>query len=178
MNDIASGDLGPWLSPDDLELVRRKVPMLYIDALPARVDAHGELEAVGLLLRATDAGTISRALVSGRVLYHETIRQALERHLDKDLGPMALPRLPFSPQPFAVGEYFPTPGSAFYDPRQHAVSLAYIVPVVGDCRPSHDTLELTWLTPAEAVTPEVLGDMSEGHASLLRQALAHVGRLR
>ncbi|TRW44940.1 NUDIX hydrolase family protein [Georgenia yuyongxinii] len=178
MSDIASGDLGPWLSPEDLALVRRKVPILYIDALPVRVDGRGELEEVGLLLRGTEAGTISRALVSGRVLFHETVREALERHLEKDLGPMALPRIPLSPLPYAVGEYFPTPGSPFYDPRQHAVSLAYVVPVVGDCRPSHDTLELTWLTPAEALTPEVLGDMSEGHASLVRQALAHLGRLR
>lgn len=177
MSDIASGDLGPWLSPEDLDLVRRKVPILYVDALPIRVDDRGELESVGLLLRATSGGTISRALVSGRVLFHETIREALERHLDKDLGPMALPRIPVSPHPFAIGEYFPTPGSPFYDERQHAVSLAYVVPVVGDCRPSHDTLELTWLTPREAVTPEVLSDMSEGHASLLRQALAHMGRL-
>jgi ADP-ribose pyrophosphatase YjhB (NUDIX family) len=170
--------MGPWLSPEDLDLVRRKVPILYVDALPVRVDARGDLESVGLLLRATDEGTISRALVSGRVLLHETIRDALERHLEKDLGPMALPRLPLTLHPFAVGEYFPTPGSPFHDPRQHAVSLAYIVPVAGDCRPSHDTLELTWLTPAEALTPEILGDMIEGHATLLRQALAHLGRLR
>ena len=170
--------MGPWLSPEDLDLVRRKVPILYIDALPVRVDARGELEAVGLLLRVTEEGTISRALVSGRVLLHETVRAALERHLDKDLGAMALPRLPLSLLPYAVGEYFPTPGSPFFDARQHAVSLAYIVPVVGDCQPSHDTLELTWLTPGEALTPEILGDMTEGHASLLRQALAHVGRLR
>ncbi|UNX56441.1 NUDIX hydrolase family protein [Georgenia sp. TF02-10] len=169
--------MGPWLSPEDLESVRRKVPMLYIDALPVRVDDAGEVEAVGLLLRVTEAGTMSRALVSGRVLFHETVRQALARHLEKDLGPMALPRLPLSPVPYAVGEYFPTPGSPFYDPRQHAVSLAYVVPVVGDCRPSHDTLELTWLTPAEALLPEILADMSEGHASLLRRAMAHLGRL-
>lgn len=178
MSDIASDDRGPWLSPEDLDLVRRKVPMLYIDALPVRVGDNGELESVGLLLRATAQGTISRALVSGRVLYHETIREALARHLDKDLGPMALPRIPPAPQPFAIGEYFPTPGSAFYDERQHAVSLAYVIPVVGDCRPSHDTLELTWLTPVEAQTPEVLADMGEGHASLLKQALAQLGRLR
>lgn len=177
MSDIASGDLGPWLSPEDLDLVRRKVPILYVDALPVRVDDHGELEAVGLLLRATSNGTISRALVSGRVLFHERIREALERHLEKDLGPMALPRIPVSLKPYAIGEYFPSPGSEFYDERQHAVSLAYIIPVVGDCQSSHDTLELTWLNPREAMTPEVLSDMNEGHANLLRQALAHVGRL-
>ncbi|GAA4434102.1 NUDIX hydrolase family protein [Georgenia halophila] len=177
MSDIASGDMGPWLSPEDLEMVRRKVPMLYIDVLPARLGERGELEAVGLLLRGTSEGGISRALVSGRVLYHETIREALERHLEKDLGPMALPQLPLSLVPYAVGEYFPTPGGPFHDPRQHAVSLAYVVPVAGDCQPRNDTLELTWLTPTEAVTPEILGDLTDGHAVLLKRALAHAGKV-
>ncbi|MFC7405127.1 NUDIX hydrolase family protein [Georgenia alba] len=178
MSDIASGDLGPWLSPEDLDLVRRKVPILYIDALPVRLGERGELETIGLLLRATAEGRISRALVSGRVLYHETIREALERHLEKDLGPMALPQLPTSLVPFAVGEYFPTPGSPFHDPRQHAVSLAYVVPVAGDCQPRNDTLEMTWLTPAEAMTPEILDDLGDGHAVLVKQALAATGTIR
>ena len=78
--------------------------------------------------RGRDAG-LGRALVSGRVLYHERVRSALLRHIEKDLGPLALPRLPVSPQPFTIAEYFPTPGvTAFHDPRQHAVSLAYVVP--------------------------------------------------
>ncbi|MGC5628874.1 DUF4916 domain-containing protein [Georgenia sp. Z1344] len=177
MSDIASDDMGPWLSEEELELVRRKVPMLYVDVVPVRVGENGTLEAVGLLLRARPEGTITRELVSGRVLFQETVRQALVRHLDKDLGPLALPQLPVSPVPYAIGQYFPTPGEHYLDPRQHAVSLAYIVPVAGDCSPSNDTLELSWFTPREVVTPEITGDMSEGHADLVRRALAHLGRL-
>ena len=75
---------------------------------------------------------MSRALVSGRVMYHERVRDALLRHIEKDLGPVALPQIPASPQPFTVAEYFPTPGvTPYHDPRQHAVSLAYVVPVLG-----------------------------------------------
>jgi ADP-ribose pyrophosphatase YjhB (NUDIX family) len=55
-----------------------------------------------------------------------------------------------APQPFTVAEYFPTPGvTPFHDPRQHAVSLAYVVPVEGDCEPQQDALELTWFSPLE-----------------------------
>ena len=104
-----------------------------------------------------------------------TVREALARHLEKDLGPMALPRLPVSPVPFAVGEYFPTPGSPFYDPRQHAVSLAYVVPVEGDCAPQQDALELTWVTPEEAREPAVLAELANGQSELLLWALAHLG---
>jgi ADP-ribose pyrophosphatase YjhB (NUDIX family) len=65
----------------------------------------------------------------------------------------------------------------FHDPRQHAVSLAYIVPVTGDCRPRQDALDLVWFTPEEASSPAVLDEMPGGHGALLKQALAHVGRL-
>ena len=165
-----------WLSREDLESIRGRMPILYVDAVPVRVDDAGTVTAVGLLLRATSDGRINRELVSGRVLYHERVRDALMRHLEKDLGPMALPRIPASPQPFTVAEYFPTPGiTPYHDPRQHAVSLAFIVPVAGDCAPQQDALDLAWLTPDEACEPGLLDDMEGGHGALLRQALAHVG---
>src|SRR5687767_14778578 len=88
-----------WLSPDELESLRGLVPMVYVDAVPVRLDDEGRVLEVGLLLRARPDGTVSRAVVSGRILYGETVRQALLRHLAKDLGPDALPRLPPSPAP-------------------------------------------------------------------------------
>ncbi len=167
-----------WFSREELESVRDRMPILYINAVPVRTDDRGEVTSVGLLLRVGPDGTINRALVSGRVLYHERVRDALLRHLEKDLGPVALPRIPTSPQPFTVAEYFPTPGvTPYHDPRQHAVSLAYVVPVTGDCQPRQDALDLVWFTPEEAASPEVLQEMSGGQDVLLRQALAHVGRL-
>ena len=165
-----------WLDREELDSLRGRMPILYIDAIPVRVDDQGVVTAVGLLLRVTGSGTITRALVSGRILYHERVRSALLRHLEKDLGPLALPRIPASPQPFTVAEYFPTPGvSAFHDPRQHAVSLAYVVPVEGDCAPQHDALELAWLTPEEALSEAVQAEMTGGQGVLLRQGLAHAG---
>ncbi|WP_259365217.1 NUDIX hydrolase family protein [Flaviflexus equikiangi] len=174
MSDIASGDMGPWLSPEDLEFVRRKVPMVYVDVVPIRTDEVGRVESIGLLLEAQNDG-ISRALVTGRVLYHESIREAIARHLEKDLGPMSLPQLPPSIAPFTVAEYFPTPGADKFDERQHAVSLCYIVPMLGECDPAADTLEVTWFTPGEVRTPELQAEMSESHAQILRQALGHMG---
>ncbi|MFG6197521.1 NUDIX hydrolase family protein [Nonomuraea sp. JJY05] len=167
-----------WLSRDELESVRGQLPILYVDAVPVRVDDTGVVTRVGLLLRIASDGTVSRALVSGRVLHHERIRDALLRHLEKDLGPVALPHIPASPQPFTVAEYFPTPGvTPYHDPRQHAVSLAYIVPVAGDCRPRQDALDLEWFTPEDAASPAVQQEMTGGQGVLLKQALAHVGCL-
>ncbi|MGH3588167.1 MAG: DUF4916 domain-containing protein, partial [Pseudonocardia sp.] len=116
--------------------------------------------------------------VSGRVLYHERVRDALLRHIEKDLGPVALPQVPASPQPFTVAEYFPTPGiTPYHDPRQHAVSLAYVVPVTGDCRPQQDALDLAWLTPEDACSDTVQAEMIHGQGMLVKQAMAWVGRL-
>lgn len=175
MTHIESQSGTSWLSREDLESARERLPIVYVDILPVRCDESGWVTAFGLLLRVTH-GRISRALVSGRVLYYERIRSAVLRHIEKDLGPLALPRLPATPQPFTVAEYFPTPGvTAFHDPRQHAVSLAFVVPVEGDCEPQQDALELTWFTPAEAADATLQAEMAGGQGTLLRQALGHCG---
>jgi ADP-ribose pyrophosphatase YjhB (NUDIX family) len=167
-----------WLSPDQLELVRANVPLVYVDAVPVRVDGLGRVTEVGLLLRVAADGSISRMVVSGRVLFGERVRDALVRHLEKDLGPLALPRLPPEPTPFTIVEYFPDPDrSGFHDPRHHAVSLAYVVPVDGDCQPTQEALDLAWFPPAEAVGASVRTQMTAGQDRLIRLALAHVGEL-
>jgi hypothetical protein len=80
--------------------------------------------------------------------------------------------------PFSVAEYFPTPSpSQFSDERQHAVALAYVVPVTGTCDPRQDALELTWMTPEEAASDAVASEMEGGRGALVRAALASVGRL-
>jgi ADP-ribose pyrophosphatase YjhB (NUDIX family) len=167
-----------WLSDDELASIRMRLPILYVEAVPVRIDGLGQVVEVGVLLRASATGEMTRTLVSGRVRYGEPVREALFRHLENDLGPMAFPQLPMSPVPFSVAEYFPMPGiSAFTDERQHAVSLAYVVPVTGTCEPRQDALEVTWLTPEEAASEEIAREMEGGRGVLLRSALASTGRL-
>ena len=168
-----------WLPDYALEETRSRVPILYVEAVPVRINALGQVESIGILLRGSSTtGVMTRTLVSGRVMHGESVREALLRNLAKDLGPTAFPQLPASTVPFSVAEYFPLPGvSTLYDPRQHAVSLAYVVPVSGECNPRQDALELTWLTPEEAASPEVLADMEGGRGALLKEALASVGAL-
>ena len=168
-----------WLSDIELAEARRRLPFLYVEGVPVRTDGSGQVTEIGLLLRASPMGEISHTVVSGRVRYGETVRDALFRHIENDLGPMAFPILPASPQPFAVAEYFPMPGvSAFHDDRQHAVSLAFVVPVTGTCEPRQDALEVTWMTPAEAASEALAEEMEGGRGVLVRQALAHLGLLR
>lgn len=168
-----------WLSEVELAEARRRLPMLYVEAVPVRTDGSGLVTEVGILLRATPLGEMTRTIVSGRVRYGETVRDALFRHVENDLGPMAFPILPPQVLPFTVAEYFPLPGvSAFHDDRQHAVSLAFVVPVTGTCEPRQDALEVTWMTPHEAASDAVAAEMEGGRGTLVRQALASVGALR
>lgn len=176
---VRTPDSNPgWLSEEELANIRRRLPLLYVEAIPVRVDGLGVVTEVGLLLRANSSGEMTRTIVSGRVMYGETVRDALFRHLEKDLGPMAFPQLPASPNPCHVAEYFPLPGiSAYFDERQHAVSLVFVVPVTGTCEPRQDALEITWLSPKEAADSSVTEEMEGGRGAVLRSALASVGAL-
>lgn len=167
-----------WLTPEQLSALRNQVPLVYVDAVPVRIDSDGVVTHVGMLLRQTADGSISRTVVSGRVLLNERVRDALVRHLNKDLGPMAFPRIPPEPAPFTVVEYFTDPDiSGFHDPRHHAVSLAFVVPVAGECHPTQEALDMAWFTPVQAVSEQVRREMTGGHDRLIRLALASVGQL-
>lgn len=168
-----------WLSEIELTEVRRRIPMLYVEAIPVRTDGTGRVTEVGILLRATPLGEITRTIVSGRVRFGEPVRDALFRHVENDLGPMAFPQIPAQVVPFTIAEYFPIPGfSPYFDERQHAVSLAFVVPVTGTCQPRQDALEVTWFTPEEAASDALAAEMEGGRGALIRTALASVGLLR
>ncbi|MFM8265051.1 MAG: DUF4916 domain-containing protein, partial [Acidimicrobiia bacterium] len=53
-----------WLDPRQLDAVRGQVPLVYVDAVPVRVDDMGNVTHVGMLLRQAPDGTISRTVVS------------------------------------------------------------------------------------------------------------------
>jgi hypothetical protein len=163
------------MPPDDIEQIRKMVPIPYVQLVPVHVDSFGRIQEIATLLRVLDDDTFSRTLVGGRILYLESIREAIARNIAKDLGQMALPRLPLSIQPFMVAEFFPAQGfSQMYDPRQHAIALCYVIPVSGDCSPQDRALDLTWLKP-EQVDQRILSEMAEGHGQILVQALRWSG---
>lgn len=165
-----------WLNDEELLFVRGRVPVLYVEAVPVRLDGLGKVIEVGLLLRSTPEGHLTRAFVSGRVRFGEPLREALYRHLENDLGPMAFPQMPTTLMPAMVAEYFPMPGiSQYVDERQHAVSLVYVVPVTGSCDPRQDALEVTWMTPEDALAADTIDELPGGRGVLLRQVLSSVG---
>ena len=168
-----------WLSRADLDNIRANVPLVYVDAVPVRVDELGQVTHVGLLLRQAADGSLSRMVVSGRVLFGERVRDALLRHLEKDLGPVALPNIP--PERGAVhrGRVLPHPGRQRLprppaprgEPGVRRPRRRRLPADAGGPRPRRGS------RPTEAVSERVRREMTGGQDRLIRLALAHVGAL-
>ncbi|WEV69104.1 NUDIX hydrolase family protein [Bifidobacterium sp. ESL0775] len=172
----SNGNPPGWLSPHDIDEARAKLPIVYVEVVPVRCDDMGRIAEVGSLLRVRDSGSVERTLITGRILFHETIREAIARNIAKDLGDLALPILPASLQPFTVAEFFPTPGiSEFYDPRQHAIALCYVVQISGDCKPLDRTLDVEWCDVESKRLDTFVDQMSGGHGQIIRRALSWAG---
>ncbi len=159
------------LSAPEMERIRSLIPIPYIVAIPVKTDDSGKITEVGTLLCADDDGNVVRTVVSGRVLYGETLRESIMRHMEKDLGAQAFPVLPPSILPFTVAEFFPSPSAQFCDPRQHAIALCYVVPVSGLCNASDETLEIDWIKPEEALNEQFLEQIPNGFGRIVRHGL-------
>src|SRR5699024_12145319 len=96
-----------WLDETELAAARARLPMIYVEAIPVRLDDFGRVVQVGLLYRADASGHFRYTFVSGRVQHMQSARDALMRHLEKDLGPLAMPQLAMSLPAFTVGEVLP-----------------------------------------------------------------------
>ena len=169
-----------WLDKATIDDMRSKTPIPYVIVVPVHTDDLGRIRQVGTLLCANDGSDVAlrRTLISGRVLYHESIREAITRNISKDLGDLTLASLPPTVQPFTVAQFFPTPGfSDYYDPRQHAIALCYIVPIAGEVEPQEETLDVEWTDASRALDPEFLSQLSYGMDHILVQALAGSGML-
>ena len=49
------------------------------------------------------------------------------------------------------------------------------MPVRGECQPRADALQLSWVTPEEALSADIQAEFAGGRGRLIEQALAHVG---
>ena len=99
-----------WLSNEDLQSTRARVPIVYVDAVPVRVDSLGQVTEIGMLLRQAADGTLSRMVVSGRVLFGELLREALVRHCEKGPGRAGASPGSAEPKPVHRRRVLPGPG--------------------------------------------------------------------
>lgn len=126
--------------------IERSVPLVCVDFVPVRRDSAARITHVGLILRDSPFGRVWCHL-GGRVLYGETVANAIRRHardtLDVDV------HVGDDPQPDWVYQWFPDavaprpaadgtaePSTLVFgrDPRKHAVGLSFTLDL-GDHAP-------------------------------------------
>lgn len=138
-----------WLKDDEWRWAQEHLPLVCVDVLPYRKGASG-LE-LGLILRATPTEGERWCLVGGRLLYGESIRQAIGRQLTETLGEELRFALPDAVRPAYIAEYAPEEiGLALVDARQHAVGLTFPVEISGRPVPGDEASDFRWF-PADGL---------------------------
>jgi ADP-ribose pyrophosphatase YjhB (NUDIX family) len=127
--------------------IERSMPITCVDFVPVRHGSDGP--EIGLILRESPFGEVWCHL-GGRILYGETVSDALRRHAYDTLG-VALD-LPVDPQPAYVYQWFPDDvrphevGDYGRDPRKHAIGLSFVVKVAGPPFPRNEAIDFSYFS--------------------------------
>ena len=136
-----------WLNATDWAWVQKNLPIVCVDVLPIRLSSRtfNEIEAVGLITRATDRGTPGWCLIGGRVLRGEPLAAAIKRQVKETLGDHMRVYLPRELNPACIAQYSPTGRTPFcFDRRQHSIGLTYTVEIRGTPDPCGEASAFKW----------------------------------
>lgn len=147
-----------WLEPADWKRAQDTVPIACVDVLPMRLNASGKLEKVGLIFRDTPHQGQRWCIVGGRLWRNESIAEAITRQLRETLGSRIVFEIGADPQPDYVSQYFPVARPVgCVDPRQHALTLVFMIPLTGDPTPTGEARDFRWFDPSHLPLPEEFG---------------------
>jgi ADP-ribose pyrophosphatase YjhB (NUDIX family) len=141
---------GPnWLSADDWKWVQDHMPIPCADVVPVQLGADGRTIArVGLIYRDTPHQGMRWCMVGGRMWRNESLAEAAGRQLRETLGPGVQFQIDPERQPDFVVQYFTARRSIGYlDPRQHAITLAIVVPITGEIAAMGEAESFKWFSP-------------------------------
>ena len=144
-----------WLAADQWKWAQDHLPIACVDLLPVRLTASGTVGRVGLIHRDVPHHGRRWCLVGGRLWRDEGFPAAAARQLRETLGPaVAFDPLPPDRQPDHVTQYFTTPRpDGLLDPRQHAVTVVFVVPLLADAvAPAGEAFDFRWF-PAGRLPP-------------------------
>lgn len=129
-----------WIPDDEYARIRTLVPIVCVDLLPLSPEEN----RVGLILRDTYGGGRGWCMVGGAVMINESLEEALDRHVRSSLGD-DVQFEPTKARHHRAFQYFSQrrPGELF-DPRKHAVALAFSGVVSGPVKPRGEALDFKW----------------------------------
>jgi ADP-ribose pyrophosphatase YjhB (NUDIX family) len=134
-----------WLDATDWKRVQDTVPIACCDVVPVRQGENGIVEKIGLIYRNTPHQGMRWCMVGGRMWRNESMAEAITRQLRETLGPAVRFEIDPDRQPDFVVQYFTSRRSVgFLDPRQHAITLAFVVPIEGDITAMGEAKSFQW----------------------------------
>jgi ADP-ribose pyrophosphatase YjhB (NUDIX family) len=148
-----------WLDAADWKWVQDTLPIACVDVVPVRLATDGRtIEKIGLIHRDTPHQGKRWCIVGGRMWRNESIADTASRQLLETLGPAVRFQIDADRQPDYVVQYFTTRRSiGFVDPRQHALTLAIVVPITGDITAMGEAESFSWFDPDTLPSPEEWG---------------------
>ncbi len=147
-----------WLDASDWKRAQETLPIACVDVVPVRLDRSEKIEQVGLIFRDTPHQGRRWCMVGGRLWRNELVAEAIRRQLFETLGTHIAFKIEPDPQPTYVSQYFPTArevGSV--DPRQHALTLNFIIPITGQPQAGGEAIEFRWFAPSQLPAPDDFG---------------------
>jgi ADP-ribose pyrophosphatase YjhB (NUDIX family) len=148
-----------WLSNEDWKWVQETMPIPCADVVPVKFASDGKtIQQIGLIYRDTPHQGVRWCMVGGRMWRNESLAEAATRQLRETLG-LAI-RFDIDPerQPDFVVQYFTSRRSVGYlDPRQHAITLAIVVPVTGEISAMGEAQSFKWFNPDQLPPPAEWG---------------------
>jgi ADP-ribose pyrophosphatase YjhB (NUDIX family) len=135
-----------WLDASEWKWVQDTMPIACCDVVPVQVGDDGKaVERIGLIYRATPHQGMRWCMVGGRMWRNESLVEAIGRQLRETLGPLVRFALEPDRQPDFIAQYFTfNRPNYLLDPRQHAITSSFVVPINGEITAMGEAESFQW----------------------------------
>ena len=137
------------MNEETYKTIVNSIPVVCVDIIPVR--QIGEVWCIGIIKRSTGSEYGKFAILGGRIALNETIPEAINRHLIKDIGIHKFSfyrsnnvQKPFYVQQYLLGKTSKEPYG--FDPTKHAIALTYLVTMNDTPIPANEASEFRWIT--------------------------------
>jgi len=140
-----------YVSDELYAQITASFPVVCIDVIP--VDLANQ--KIGVITRATGNEANRLALIGGRIRKDESIKDAILRHLNNDLGitEFSFYKTNNEETPFTVQQYSHSnsqiDGYDCYDPTKHSIGLTYLITINQTPDPKSEACDFHWIDLSE-----------------------------
>lgn len=145
---MKSSDEFIYLDNNLYKNISSHIPIICVDILP--VKKVNKDWKIGIIKRSTGKEAGKLAILGGRIALNETIPEAINRHLLKDLKVYKFNfyQINNTQKPFYVQQYFLGSESRKpygFDPTKHAIALTYLVTINEEPNPRDEASAFSWI---------------------------------